>query len=176
MSSTERKSSGLALSCVARSAAARDAYSAVGASTTTKVEPKCPGKVFSNSASRLRQSSSGEINLLMSVLIAKCRAAYTADPNAPSSAKTMIGQGNRVQSLTIPVTTVASILDVAFRLQGSHPHLHFGAILSILSVRNFCTRHRLTLTERLRGRDGKAHIGREQIISKGLTNSTSASE
>src|SRR5215470_14112359 len=97
----------------------------------------------------------------------------------------MIGQGNRVQNLTIPVTTVASILDVAFRLQGSHPHLHFGAILSILSVWNFCTRHRstlterlrgLTLTERLRGRAGKAHIGRQQIISSGFAHSTRASE
>jgi hypothetical protein len=34
------------LSCAASSAPARDAYSAVGASTTTKVEPKWPGKAF----------------------------------------------------------------------------------------------------------------------------------
>ena len=62
------------LSFSASALAAELASSGVGASTTARISFS-RSKASSNWMSRLRQSSSGEISVLMSVLMAKCRAA-----------------------------------------------------------------------------------------------------
>ena len=68
-------SSLLALSRSTSAAVAWLVSSGVGASTTTRIERRCCGNAFSNAISRCRQGNSGEISLLMSVLMAKCWAA-----------------------------------------------------------------------------------------------------
>src|SRR5580700_6701174 len=64
--------------------------SGVGASTTATINSNC-GNAFSNLASRCRQSMFGEISWLMSVVMAKCVAAYHDAITASSSDSPMTG-------------------------------------------------------------------------------------
>src|ERR1700692_1889502 len=66
------------------------ANSGVGASITATINSYC-GNALSNAISRCRHGMSVEINLLMSVVMEKCVAAYHDDATVRTSATPMTG-------------------------------------------------------------------------------------